>query len=215
LPDTASPAEIRAARRHVTILETDDERAAEARALGFTVLAKGAEPPPRGVVIVASSATGVDAKSAERLPWDSLVLPITSGGKGVDLAGLRTAGRTQVKDTRDAAYGTDGGIPRTFEDLEITLGRRKLFIPAEGYPLNLLEDTGSERYAITPAAVIMGVITAAEIDGPGLHSVDEHRSAEILDMYGAAGLFDAERLGGTDPYEQAWVKQALVDLRPR
>jgi hypothetical protein len=215
LPDGASPAEIRAARKRITILETNPKRAEEARALGFSVHSEETAPPARGVVIVASSTTSIDANSAKRLPWDSLILPITSGGKGVDVSGLRAAGETNVPRTRDAAYGTQGGIPRTFEDLEIAIDGRKLFIPADGYPLNLLEDTGSERYAITPAAVVMGVMTAAEIDGPGLHAVDERRSGEILDLYRAGGLFEAERLGGTDPFEQAWVDQALLDLRRR
>ncbi len=215
LPDGASPDEIRRERQRITILETNAERAEEARALGFTVHSDDTPRPDCGVVIVASATTGVDADNAKRLPRDSLILPITSGGKGVDIAGLRAAGKTSVPNTRDAAYGTEGGIPRTFEDLEIAIADGTLFIPAEAYPLNLLEDTGSERYAITPAAVIMGVITAAELDGPGLHAVDVRRSGEILDMYGAAGLFAPERLGGTDPYEQAWVAQALLDLRRR
>jgi hypothetical protein len=197
-PPDATERELRAARARVVVVDSDENARREAAAHGFTVKSpselSGGE---QGVAVVATSAAGLTADTMPHLPRETVVLGLTSAGKGVDVASLRRAvvdqnGSFRELNGREGAFGVDRFSPRMMHDLELGWGDRRLIVANEGFPLNLFEESWSDRFTLTAAAVILGVVTAAKLDPkkdrPKLYDVPELDSIAVRDMFQAAGL---------------------------
>jgi hypothetical protein len=204
----AGPEDLRAYRKKVIVVERDPTAAQKARDLGFTVMSD--EPPKdgRGVVVVASSGVGIDAANAARFPRDTLVLGLTSAGKGIDLGSLRelakqSGGGVEKVRERTGGYGFDRFEPLTFNDLEVSFSGRKLTVINDGFPLNLFDEAWSDRFNVTAAAVALGVVAAVKLDEPGLHAVPEADSIEVRKLFQAAGLMEPHPLDTHDPAQLA------------
>jgi hypothetical protein len=209
-PKDATESELREHRRNVIVVERDAVKAQEARDAGFTVMSD--EPPEngRGVVVVASSSVGLDSSNAGRFAKDTLVLGLTSAGKGIDLASL---GPGKSVRERTGGYGFDRFEPITFQDLEFSIGGRKLTVVNGGFPLNLFDEAWSDRFNVTAAAVALGVLTAVKLDRPGLHQVSKTDSNEVRKLFDAAGLLQPYPLDTHDPSKLAALAADLEAYR--
>lgn len=169
-------------RSRIEIRDNNPAVIAEAQALGFAV---GTRPHERAVVLNATPGEGINAQNAGTFGSDLIVLSMTSGGKGVDLAGLRAAGpAVNVHTPRN------GQIPIADLDFTLNHGGKKVLLRliAEGQPPNLVDEMWADRYQMTSLGISAATLMAARLTKPGVVPFDPVVDEGLLSIAATTGL---------------------------
>jgi hypothetical protein len=145
---------------------------------------------PRALVYVATNGTSVDESNAVAFGDETLLLGVTSAGKGVDLRGLRET-HPEARASFTRVGGSARGVHyRTWNDWTFDLGERhaRVTVVADALPLNLLEESWPERFAVTSSAVALATYAAGQLTGPGLVSLPSTLEDALLTETHTLGL---------------------------
>jgi hypothetical protein len=159
------------------------------------------QPPPElGVGYLATDGQAVDASNLRPYGTFSFLFPYTSGGGAIDWESLAQAG-AHIRDVRwhgdlfssCATERSESGFP--FQDREIffggdDLGRGEVgvFVPCEGFPIDLVCDGWWDRMVVSPVGLALAVTTAASLDAPGEYSVDPELDAYAVEHFARRGM---------------------------
>lgn len=167
------------------VVDTDEGARERARAAGFNNV-RADVPDLRanayGIFIEATNGTGFGKADARCMPKQTVVLTATSGGKGVDINGVKELW-LNARPTRErfAAFGVGLGAHNVFADLKLTDGvhsDRELVIvnckdTGGGYlafPKNLANPIGQSRLPTSPMLAI-AASHAVTVSDLGIHEL--------------------------------------------
>jgi hypothetical protein len=159
----------------ITVVEQDAALRAEAeardmRALSPEELVSRDDRSARALVYVATDGIGVDEANASAFGDEALILGITSGGKGVDMKGLRDRHPEAERVHTRFGGSSPGELFHARNDWQFELGEgercSKVTVVADALPLNLLDESWPDRFAVTSSAVALATYTAAKLTGP-------------------------------------------------
>jgi hypothetical protein len=166
----------------IRVVERDPAVRARAARLGFTVESL-ATRPPQAVVYVATAGLAVDTHNVGTYADESVVIALTSGGKGVALSGPSEAGRE---------HPTAGGILR---DRCYTLSGStehqpcRVHLISDGHPPNLADPMWHDRYSLTCLAVTAAMAQAGTLEGPGIDPLRADVDLALVRMARRQGLW--------------------------
>ena len=193
----------------IEVRDLDPAAKARAKAAGFRV-----EPQvhARAVVINATPGEGFGPSTAHNFGRDLIVLSMTSGGKGVDLQGLKHL--SEVKEVPVARASQ-----RPIQDLDLTLRRGndepvQIRLIAEGLPPNLVDEMWADRYQVTSLGVSAATLLASELKEPGIVPFDPQLDADLVALAERRGLLGRRPLEARPGEDAAALTADLDSFRP-
>ncbi|MBK6689518.1 MAG: hypothetical protein IPG45_33955 [Deltaproteobacteria bacterium] len=193
----------------IEVRDLDPAALARAEAAGFGVESKVHD---RAVVINATPGEGFGANTARGFGRDLIVLSMTSGGKGVDLPGLK-----HLSEVKDVPVTRASQKPIQDLDLTLRLGKEEpvqIRLIAEGWPPNLVDEMWADRYQVTSLGVSGATLLASELTEPGIVPFDpqlDHGLIALAERRGLLQLRPLEARPGEDPAD---LRADLDAFRP-
>lgn len=193
----------------IEVRDLDPAALARAKAAGFCV-----EPKvhPRAVVVNATPGEGFGANTARGFGRDLIVMSMTSGGKGVDLRGLKSLSQVQEVPVVRTSQ-------KPIQDLDLTLRLGKdepvqIRLIAEGWPPNLVDEMWADRYQVTSLGVSAATLLASELTGPGIVPFDPRLDQSLLALAERRGLLRLRPLEARPGEDPAALRADLDAFRP-
>ncbi|MEQ8276744.1 MAG: hypothetical protein RMA76_26880 [Deltaproteobacteria bacterium] len=198
-------------RSKITIIDVDPEVLARAESLGFSTRHADDAPDRRedkGVLFVATPGVGFDVKTAHDYAEELVVIPLTSGGKGVDTAALRKAATHQeVTRTRERREPTP--------DLALTIGDTRIHLLTEGQPPNLTDDMWADRFQVTSIGITACTLQCMDLDRPGIVPFDPELDAKLIRAAETTGLLAPRPLDARDGDDPVALRRDLDSFTPK
>lgn len=227
---------VRALRRlgmpasQITVVEPREDRRLRAAKRGCTVLAQDERRDvPKSVVFVATAGLCMDAHNVVEFAKETMVIPLTSGGKGVDVESIFGAheGNLRTTDSRSGGHRRLDNDSQMFTDVAATLpdgsgslrtahlincARQAANLPYRLYPLNLVEAPWADRFSVTASAVALAVSAAKQMQAPGTVGLPRTLETQTIRLFHKHGLHELQALDeGVEPWSGLTVRSD--DLR--
>lgn len=193
--------------QNIRIEERDPVVRARAERLGFCVQPPGARPK-KAVVYVATAGLAVDQHNIRSYADESVVIALTSAGKGVALSGPNQTGRS---------HPTAGG---TLYDRRFDLLERegqpgcRTHVISDGHPPNLADPMWHDRYAMTCVAVTAAMAQAGQLVGPGVEPLRVDVDLALVRMARRQGLWQLRPLEARADEDAATLQGDLAAFAP-
>jgi adenosylhomocysteinase len=175
---------LKAAGARVTVVETNAERAEEARRRGFKVATKEEALPKCDVVIGATGRRSLELKDLESLKDGAAFVSASSKQVEADMQGLKAKARR--------ATPLDPGAPLVhLPNVEYQLNGKKILALGDGWPINFdgdVEDLSPEEIQLTRCAMFLGALQAASLNTHSARKdriipLDPEKDEALLDAY--------------------------------
>ncbi len=190
-------------RSNIRIEDSDPARITAAIKLGFGVVAPE-NRPKKAMVFIATPGLGLTSQGAGAYADESVVVALTSGGKGID---FRSAKFDSERSYEASAKALEDRLYDVVANADYA--PCKVHLASEGFAPNLASPMWHDRFQVTSLGVSAAFLQATKLDKPGVDPLDRKLDRAVVRAAHRAGVFEVRALEPREGETQAELEADL------